>query len=131
MNSNILRNTNYIQAQSHCTCEIQSPVMSYLCTQPGRADYAVIFKFLPDLLQKDKTAHFFGHFETQKSQNSLSNHPALFSWLLRTKFQHPGFKNEDFLIYFEFMRSMVQKVQKNLLWPCFFNILRPKTPKIC
>ena len=93
-------------------------------------NFVVIFKFSRSLT-KAKTAHFFGHFETQKAQNSLSNHPALFSWLLRTKFQHPGFKNEDFLIYFEFMRSMVQKVQKNLLRPCFFNILRPKTPQIC
>ena len=65
----------------------------------------VIFEFPPNLLQKAKTAHFFGHFETQKSQNSLSNHPALFSWLLRTKSQHPGFKNEDFLIYFETKNS--------------------------
>ena len=32
----------------------------------------VIFELLPDLLQRAITAHFFGRFETQKSQNLLS-----------------------------------------------------------
>ena len=38
-------------------------------------NFVMSFEFLPDLLQKAKSAQFFGHFETQKAQNSLSNHP--------------------------------------------------------